>query len=224
LRNFIALAVHGPLLLRELRRITGADHMFLEDRWIAQFGRGAVVRVWDTDLGPAVMLDPDYPVHLPFRRFLVALERVYPLPVYVPEFQAPKPLPRRTWRGDRHALFGSIIPTMILTSIGVHGWTFEALCVEATTGHHRENIKNSMRRLEDEGVLQGSRPRGPGFNVRVVTIADGFPAKAELEALLRAYVEAWPQTADAVRRGFEKIARDRPRSKAHLVKRGLWPY
>lgn len=64
--------------------------------------------------------------------------------------------------------------------------------------------------------------RGPGFNVRVVTIADDFPAKADLEALLRAYVAAWPKTADAVRRGFEKVVTDKPRAKAHLVKRGLW--
>lgn len=28
----------------------------------------------------------------------------------------------------------------------------------------------------------------------------------------------------AVERGFEKIARERPRGRAHLVKRGLWPY
>jgi hypothetical protein len=77
-----------------------------------------------------------------------------------------------------------------LTSVGVHGWTFEALCCELALGHDRFNVKRSMHRLEDEGVLQGDRPRGPDFKVRVVTIADGFPAKAELEALLRAYVKA----------------------------------
>jgi hypothetical protein len=58
----------------------------------------------------------------------------------------------------------------------------------------------------------------------VVTIAPGFLAKRELEEVLRAYVRAWPQTATAVQRGFEKIAHERPRGEAHLVKRGLWPY
>jgi hypothetical protein len=91
-------------------------------------------------------------------------------------------------------------------------------------GHDRFNVKKAMRRLEDEGVLQGDRPRGPGFKTRVVTIADGFPAKRELAGLLRAYVKAWPQTATGVQGGFEKIARERPRSKVHLEKRGLWPY
>jgi hypothetical protein len=223
LRNLMALAKHGPLLMHELRRITGAGHLRLERRDHAQFGRGGVVRSWKTEHGAAVMLDPDHPVHLPLRRLLVALERVYPLRPYVPEYEAPAPPPCRKWVGDRHALFGDIIPTSILTSIGVHGWTFEALCC-ALINHDRWNIKKSMRRLEDEGVLQGDRPRGPGFNARVVTIADAFPAKADLEAVLRAYVEAWPQTATAVQRGFEKIARERPRGKAHLAKRGLWPY
>jgi hypothetical protein len=223
LRNFMALAKHGPLLVRELRRITGAGHLTLESYNVAQFGRGGVVRQWDTDQGPAVMLDRDHPLHLPLRRLLVALERVYPLPPFVARFKAPKPPPRRSWVGDRHALFGDIIPTMILTSIGVHGWTSEVLC-DAVIHHDRLNIKRSMRRLEDEGVLQGHRPRGPGFNTRVVTIADGFPAKVELEALLRAYVRAWPGIATEVRRGFEKIARERPRGKVHLLRRGLWPY
>jgi len=86
------------------------------------------------------------------------------------------------------------------------------------------SASSRWRWLEDECVIQGDRPRRPGFNVRVVTIAEHFPARAELEALLRAYVEAWPNTATAVRRGFEKIARERPQGKAHLVKRGLWPY
>ena len=224
LRNFMALAKHGPLLLRELRTITTAGHLKLESDEIAQLGRGSVVRTWETDDGPAVMLDPDYPLHRPLRRLLVALEQMYPLPPYVARYKAPKRPPKRPWVGDRHQLFGDIIPTSILTSIGVHGWTFEALCDTLIAGHDRWNIKKSMQRLEKEGLLQGDRPRGPGFNVRVVTVADDFPAKRELDALLRAYVKAWPQTATSVQRAFEKIARERPRGKAHLVKRGLWPY
>jgi len=165
-RNFMALAVHGPLLLREPRRISGTMGLELESRQMAQFGRGAVVRVWDTDLGPAIMLDPDYPLYPSLRRLLVTLEQTYPLPAFVPTFEAPKPPPRRTWRGDHFALFGGIIPTSILTSIGVHGWTFEALC-NTIIDHNRWNIKKSMRWLEDEGVIQGDRPQGPGSNVRV---------------------------------------------------------
>jgi hypothetical protein len=53
LRNLMALAKHGPLLRRELRRITGTGHLHLEDRNEAPFRRGALVRVWETDLGPA---------------------------------------------------------------------------------------------------------------------------------------------------------------------------
>lgn len=224
LRNLMALAVHDPLMLRELRRITGANHMTLESRKVAQFGRGELVRVWKTDDGPAIMLDPAYPLARPLQRLLVALERAYPLPLYVPEFDAPEPPPRRPWHGDRNALFGGIIPTTILTSIGVHGWTFEALCVAVCIGHDRWNIKKAMRRLEDEGVLQGGRPRGPGMDVRTVRIADDFPAKAELQALLEACTQAWPGISDAVKTGFEKIAYERPRTKAHLKNRGLWPY
>jgi hypothetical protein len=66
LRNLMALAKHGPLLRRELRRITGTGHLHVEGRDEAPFDRGALVRVWKTDLGPAVMLDRDHPLHLPF--------------------------------------------------------------------------------------------------------------------------------------------------------------
>jgi hypothetical protein len=38
-------------------------------------------------------------------------------------------------------------------------------------------IKKSLKRLEADGILQGNRDRKPGFNVRVVTIADDFPQK-----------------------------------------------
>lgn len=225
LRNLMGLAVHGPLHIRELRKVTGANHLHRESRDDAPFGRGGLVRTWETEDGEAAALDAQYPLALPLRRLLAALEATYPLPPLVTDREAPTPpRPAAKWRGDRNALFGSDIPTTILTSIGVHGWTFEALCVELCIGHDRYNVKRAMRRLEDEEVLQGDRERGPGMNVRVVTIADGFVAKAELDELLRAYVEAWPQMKGAVQRAFEKIARERPRGKAHLLKRGLWPY
>lgn len=221
LRNFMALAIHGPMLLRELRTIIGTPHLRTETERLAQFGRGAIIRLWETELGTAIMLDPDYPLYLPLRNLLMKMHEKYPLPAFVPRFEAPKAPASHEWVGDRHALFGSTIPTTILTSIGVHGWTFEALCVNVCTGHDRWNIKRSMQRLEAEGVIQGDRPRSPGFNTRVVTIATDFHAKAELEALLQAYVEQWPSIQKAVWSGFNALE---PRGKAHLKNRGLWMY
>ncbi len=120
-----------------------------------------------------------------------------------------------------HAIFGGIILTTILLTIGVLGWTFEALCVSVCTGHDRWNIKKSMRRMEDEGILQGERPRGPGFRARVVTISDAFPEKRELEAVLRAYVKVWPQFKNEVEVAMRRFP---PRTKEHLRRRELWPY
>lgn len=217
----MALAIHGPMLLTELRTIIGTPHSRKETGKFAQFGRGGITRMWETQNGPAVMLDPDYPLHVPLRDLLIKMHEKFPLPVFVPRFQSPEAPPSQKWHGDRHALFGSIIPTTILTSIGVHGWTFEALCVKVCTGHDRWNIKRSMQRLEAEGVIQGDRPRSPGFNTRVVTIADDFHAKAELEALIDAYVQQWPNVEKAVWSGFNSIE---PRGKAHLRNRGLWLY
>jgi hypothetical protein len=87
---------------------------------------------------------------------------------------------------------------------------FEALCCAVIAGPRPLQRQEVDTPLEDEGVLQGDRPRGPAFKVRAVTIADGFPAKHELAGLLRAYVKAWPRTETAVQRGFKKIARERP--------------
>ena len=78
-----------------------------------------------------------------------------------------------------------------------------------------------MTRLEDEGLLQASRPRGPGFNVRQLTISEAFPAKRELTALVRAYVRVWPDTARIVSDSLLALP---PRAKEHLRRRGLWPY
>jgi hypothetical protein len=221
LRHLMTLAKYGAMGTDELRRVAGI-WVRREGSRFAPFGRGGVVRVWKTAEGPAIGLDPDYPLAGPMRDLLLALERVYPVPEFRREWEAPEP-ERRRWIGDRHALFGNVAQTTILTSIGVHGWTFEVLCMEMIA-QNRVVVHKVVRRLEDEGILQGDRSRGSGFNVRVLTIANAFPAKAELEALLRAYVEAWPATVVAVRRGFERIAEQRPRGKAHLVRRGLWPY
>jgi|GEM_PF-6370976 len=64
-----------------------------------------------------------------------------------------------------------------------------------------------MPRPEDAGRSSGT-VRGPGFKMRV--LSESFPDKAELEALPRRSVPAWPQTKDAARYGFEKIAREWP--------------
>ena len=220
LRNLMALAVHGPLLHSELRRAVGFGHMHEESREEAPFGRGGLVRDWDAEHGTALMLDPDHPVAEPMRRLLVAMERAYPLPAFVPTMPPPEPPQRRVWSGDRHAIFGGPIPTGILVTIGVLGWTFEALCVAASAGYHRENVKKAMKRMEHDGILGADRARGPGFNVRVVTISDRFPAKAELEATLRACAVAWPVIGDNVRSAMDGFT---PKTKAHLKRRRLWP-
>lgn len=163
--------------MRRPRAIRGKAKEFEEERGLQTlylvFGRDGVVRTWETNLGPAVMLDCDHPVYLPLRRLLVALERTYPLPPLRPvlrgaQASAPasvgrgplRPVPRHhsdvdpdQRRGPRLDLRGPVL----------------RLIAE----HDRFNIKRSMRRLEDEGVLQGDRARGPGFKVRVVTITDG---------------------------------------------------
>lgn len=221
LRNFMALAIHGPMHIRDLRTITGVPFLKTESRDFAQFGRGGVVRTWQTEEGAAVMLDPDYPLHEQLLALLVKIHKSYPLQEFTRRFAVPETPQRWTWQGDRHALFGGPIPTRILTSIGVHGWTFEALCDRICTGNDRWNVKKAMQRLEKEGVIEGDRPRSPGFNTRVVTIANGFCAKDEIQALIAAYVKTWPGIVGEVQSAFNGLA---PRGKAHLKKRGLWPY
>ena len=218
LRNLMALAKHGPMDYRDLRRLTGAGHVKLESADQAPFGRGAQVRVW---MGPefeAIMLDPDYPVFEPLRRLLLKIEESWPLPPFERKHPVPEPPPRRGWSGDRRVIFGSEIPIAILMTVGTLGWTFEALCTTTASGYHRENVKKAMRRLEDDGVLESDRPRRPGFDVRVVTLAKSFPARAELEDLLRACGEAWPSYAKRTRAAIEYLI---PKTKAHLRNRGL---
>ena len=75
--------------------------------------------------------------------------------------------------------------------------------------------------MEEQGLLQADRPRGPGFNARVVTIPDAFPGKAELTAVLKAYLKEWPTARLEAETAMRALP---PRAKAHLRKRGLWPY
>ncbi len=219
LRNFIALAVHGPMMLRDLRKLTGVNHLRKERFDDAPFGRGGIVRTWETPDGTACALDVDYPLHPPLLRLLRKLAEVYPPAPGIAQFGTPEMPEGGLWHGDRHVLFGSSIPTSILLSLGVFGWTFEALCVKVATGHHRENVKKAMKRLEDEGVLQGDRPRKSGFSVRVVTIADAFPARDELTALIEAYIEVWPGPRTDVNLAMQQLS---SRTKAQLRRRGLF--
>ncbi len=99
-------------------------------------------------------------------------------------------------------------------------WTFEALCCSVATGYDRVVVKKALRGLEDERVLQGDRPRKLGFNVRVVTIADGFPARQELLELLQACTAAWPTVGNKF---AEAVNRLNPRTREQLRRRGLVP-
>jgi hypothetical protein len=71
------------------------------------------------------------------------------------------------------------------------------------------------------GAFQG-RPaprtglQGPGGDDR-----RRLPGENGTRGVVPGLRSAWPATATAVQRGFEKIARERPRGKAHLEKRGL---
>lgn len=75
-----------------------------------------------------------------------------------------------------------------------------------------------MMRLEEDGILQGDPPRKPGFNVRVVTISDAFPAKEEPPASLQACLTTWPQIGKIVAVEMANMA---PRTREHLRGRGL---
>ena len=184
----------------------------------APYGRGDVVRSWKTPDGWALALDEAHPLHPPLRRLLIRLAEVFPLPPHVPKYERPEPPPPQAWNGDRLALFGSSLPTSILISLGGRGWTFEAVCCAVAVGHDRVVVKKTIRRLEHEGVLEGSRPRGPGFGPRLLRIADAFPAKDELQALVDAVPVAWPDLGDRVKLAFDGIPE---KTKVYFRRRGL---
>ena len=75
-----------------------------------------------------------------------------------------------------------------------------------------------MRRLEEEGVLEGDRPRKPGMNVRIVRVAKDFPARDELTALLKAAVIAWLAYRNRVQIEMGQIHH---KTRVILGKRGL---
>jgi hypothetical protein len=218
LRNFMALAKHGPLYLTELRSLTGVSAPRIEGPDDAPFGRASIVRTWSTEHGIAAELDPAFPLVLPLRRLLLALERTYPLPNLrraIEEPIAPEPRP---WYGDRYALFGSAITTASLISIGVLEWTFERLCTAAAIGYDRVVVKKTLYALEEQGILKGDRPRGPGFNVRILEVASSFPARDELIAMLAACADAWPDLAERVSLSLSAL---HAKTREHLRRRGL---
>lgn len=208
LRNLMALAIYGPMQQRDLRNITGAYHLRDEGRDDAPFGRGNVVRTWETPDGTALALNEAHPLYPPLLRFLVRLAEVYPLRAHVPKFNRPDPPPPQAWHGDRLALFGSRLPTSVLMSMAGRGWTFEAICCEVATGFDRVVVKKTTRRLEEEGVLQGSRPRGPGFGPRLLSLAETCPAREELQALIDAVPVAWTDLGDRIDAAFAGIRKD----------------
>jgi hypothetical protein len=195
-RNLVALAVYGPMHYRDLRRITGAYHMHIEGEDEAPFGRGALVRMWDTPDGRAVALDEAHPLHPPLLRLLLRLAEVYPPSPHVPAYERPDVPPPQAWMGERLALFGSRFPTEVLLTLANRGWTFEAICAGQQTGvrdpssNRRVLVKKTIRRLEEDGILVGSRERGPGFGPRLLTIPESFPARDELYELIDAAVAA----------------------------------
>jgi hypothetical protein len=176
--------------------------------------------VWDSGDGGVV-----YGLHRglryvgELRRLLLAMEHAHPLPPAVRQRPTPRP-GRRTsrWDGDRYALFGTPIRTVALLTSGVYGWTYERLAARCLPGYCREVVKGAIHRLEDIGLLQGSRERRPGFDVRAMRISDDLPYKPELEALIRAAVDDWPALKAEIRAHFRGLL---PKTIAHLKNKGL---
>jgi hypothetical protein len=221
LRNLIALAVYGPMHYRDLRRLTGVNHLRTEGERHAPFGRAALVKTWATPDGVALALDQTHPLHDPIRRLLLKLAETYPPAIHVPRFDKPDVPSSEAWIGDRYAIFGGPIPTSILLTIGVYGWTFESLCESVDDSRDRTAIKKALHRFEKEGILEGDQPRGPGFNIRVLKFPESFAARDELMAVLHAYLDVWPNAKTDIE--FEMRARS-IRTRNQLRNRRLWPY
>jgi len=217
LRVFMALSKHGILSYDDLARITGSDHIVDENASNAPFGRGSQVRTWRVGEATYATLDPDYPVHEPLRRLLLKLEQTYPLRPFAPG-APPEPPTRRPWSGDHHVIFGNEVPMALLMTIAARGWTYEALCVEVAAGYDRVVVKTALRRLEEERLITGSRPRGPGFGPHVLRLSDDFPARVELEALLRACADAWPTYRERTQAALDHMI---PKTRAYFKNRGI---
>jgi hypothetical protein len=221
MRVLTALAKHGPMHGSDLRRTVGGDQVRPESYDYAMQSRGGLVEVWDSGDGGLV-----YGLHrgltylAQLRELLLALERAHPLPPAVRQRATPpSPAHAPKWNGDRYALFGTPLRTVILLTSGVHGWTYQSLMLKCLPGYYREAAKRSVHRLEDIGLLQGSRERRGGFDLRALTISKDFAAKPELEALIRAAVDAWPALKSEIRAHFRSL---KPKTIAHLKNKRLF--
>jgi hypothetical protein len=218
LRNLMALAKHGPIYLSDLQRIAGSYVFSAEREQAAPFGRAHLVRTWEGTHGTAYGLDLSFPLAFPLRRLLLKLEQAYPLPALRRVRPHPEPPPPQPWDGDRLALFGGAVATSILFTLGAQDWTFQALCVATAAGHYRNVVEDGFATLLHEGVLEADRPSRPGFDVRIVKIAETFVAKDELRNLLRIATLVWPDTADRVRWAIERLS---SRTRKQLLARGF---
>ena len=218
LRNLAALAVRGPMRYSALRRLTGAGHLRLERGNDAPFGRGGLVYIAGRGAGAVIALDEAYPLHSPLTRLVCALEARFPIPKHERFEPRPKVKQPRSWSGDRLSLFGSPVPTLILFSLARRGWTFEALCCALASGYDRVVVKKAIRRMEEEGLLQGSRDRRPGFGPRLLRIADAFPAREELQALIDAVPAVWPDLGERIDLAFQSVPE---KTKVYFRRRGL---
>lgn len=221
LRNLMMLAKYGPMLVVEMPRVSSRHYLPREDTLHAPFGRGGVVRLWETSGSLAAMLDPDYPLAEELRRLLLRMEQVYPLAPFISAWAPLTPLPRRPWHGDKNQLFGKAIRTNTLLSIGVLGWTHGRLSYALNVGKRPIEVYRAIHKLEREGVLTASRPPGPGADVRALTISETFRAHDELLALIHAHLRQWPEFSNSVKR---KMLALKANAREHLRRRGLWPY
>jgi hypothetical protein len=213
----MAVAKHGPAYLDEVLELTGGASK-KETADFAPFGRAGVVDVWHAKDGIAVQLNPAYPLVYPLRRLLLAMERQYQLPPFSRRYQTPEGAPSRRWSGDKSALFGGPVSSSILFSIGVLGWTSEALCSATAAGHYRVVVRKALRTLHGDGILDSSREPRPGFDVRVLTLAERFPAGDELETLLRLAVGRWPEFSHRVQHVVDHLP---AKTRKHLENRQL---
>jgi hypothetical protein len=221
LRCLMALAKYGAMHEADLRRVVGGSQIRREGYDFAMLTRGSLVEVWASGDGGVV-----YGLHrglyylAELRGLLLAMETAHPLPPAVRQRATPPPGRRvPEWAGDRYALFGTPIRTVIMLTSGVYGWTCERLAQRCLPGYYREVVKTAIHRLEDGGLLQGNRKRQPGFELRAMTVADSFRAKTELTTLLRAVVDGWPALKSEVRAHFRSLL---PKTLPHLTNKKLF--
>lgn len=82
----------------------------------------------------------------------------------------------------------------------------------------KQRVKKAIRRMEDEGLLQGSRERRPGFGPRLLRIADDFPAREQLQALIDAVPAVWPDLGERMDLAFQSVPE---KTKVYFRRRGL---